>query len=78
MVKPSRLGRVKSGGIPVAFSATSNTASGAGAGLIFGVAHSDGSASTQVQLMDLNGDRYPDIVTNGGRLPERCPQQGLQ
>ena len=65
-LKPSRLGRVHTDGGGFLFSQTANDTSGAGGGFIFGVSGSSGSSTTKTQLVDMNGDRYPDLVTNSG------------
>jgi RHS repeat-associated protein len=65
-LKPSRLGRVHTDGGGIVFSQTANDTNGAGVGFLFGVSGSLGSSVTQTQLVDMNGDRYPDLVTNAG------------
>jgi len=42
-----------------------NTSQGAGI-LVAGVQGSNGDTDTQIELLDFNGDRYPDQVTPGG------------
>jgi RHS repeat-associated protein len=65
-LKPSRLGRPRTDLPGLAFSATANDTTAFGGGFIFGVSDSNGTSSTQAQLIDMNGDRFPDLVTNTG------------
>jgi RHS repeat-associated protein len=69
VIKPSRLGKpstdAASGG-GLTFSASSNSITAVGVGFIFNAQTDSSSAATQVQLIDMNGDRYPDLVTNSG------------
>jgi RHS repeat-associated protein len=62
-VKPSRLAKPISGAAPTLV-ATSSTTDDDGAEIIFGAHTASSSSATQVQLIDMNGDRYPDLVTN--------------
>jgi RHS repeat-associated protein len=64
-MKPSRLGKPGTDASFV-FSSTSNDSNVTSAGLILSGTTSDSTAQTQAQLIDLNGDRYPDLVTNSG------------
>lgn len=64
-MKPSRLGKpgTDSGFV---FSSTSNDSTVTSVGFILSGTTSDSSSQTQALLLDLNGDRYPDLVTNSG------------
>ena len=64
-VKPSRLGKPSSDSA-FTFSSTSNDSTVTSFGLILSATTSDSTSQTQAQLLDLNGDRYPDLVTNSG------------
>jgi RHS repeat-associated protein len=66
VVKPSRLGRPSTdaaNGGGLTFSASSNSITAVGAGFIFNAQTDSSSAATQTQLIDMNGDHYPDLVT---------------
>ena len=54
----------------------SQTAVGAGVSFLSGSA-SDGSTASQVDYLDLNGDRFPDVVSDG-RVQYTSPDGGLE
>jgi RHS repeat-associated protein len=62
-VKPSRLAKPISGAAPTLV-ATSSTTDDDGVEAVFAAHTASSSSATQVQLIDMNGDRYPDLVTN--------------
>jgi hypothetical protein len=63
-MKPSRLGRPTSGS-SIPLSSTSNSSTAFGLGLVLGVQEDESTSETASLLIDVNGDRYPDLVTNG-------------
>ena len=63
--KPSRTGRPMTGSA-VTFSNTSTTSTDVGAFALFQGAVDFSKAETNFQLVDMNGDNYPDLVSNSG------------
>jgi RHS repeat-associated protein len=63
--KPSRTSRPISGS-RVAFSSTSTESTDSGAALLFGTATDFSTSATNLALVDMNGDHYPDLVTPNG------------
>lgn len=47
-----------------AFESSQTDATGNGGGFIFGLESESSVSSSQIEFMDMNGDGYPDIVTN--------------
>jgi RHS repeat-associated protein len=63
--KPSRTSRPITGS-RVVYSNTKTTNTDTGASFLFGTAIDYSSAATDVMFIDMNGDRYPDLVTPNG------------
>ena len=67
-VKPSRQldpARAAAAGNVSTFESSLTDAIGDGGGFIFGLENTTSYSSTQIQFIDMNGDKLPDIVTSG-------------
>lgn len=64
VLSPSRVGRIPTEPVK-GLRRSRSTSLALGASAILGVTTSRGSTDSEIDLLDLNGDRYPDAVANG-------------